>query len=193
MLRIIKILLVSSITILFGCAHPINIAANTTSLDKNAAEIKKINATVGYHIPSSLKTVEVTTGGGGGDSVRYFAYQDLEFGYQRILNNTFTKSLKIDSTDPETIKSNNLDYVLTPTIVTSSGSTSFVTWPPTNFVVDLSTTIKDKSGTLITTKRVVGNGAAEFSEFKSEHGLAGRRAMEDALLKMQDSFLDTKS
>jgi hypothetical protein len=65
-----------------------------------------------------------------------------------------------------------------------------LTWPPTYFGIDLVCTVHDADGTLIDTKRVVGKGNAEFSEFKSDFGLTGKRAMEDALLQMQKLLLD---
>lgn len=51
-------------------------------------------------------------------------------------------------------------------------------------------TVKDPEGKLIDTKKVIGEGHAEFDEFKSDHGLAGKRASEDALLKMQARLLE---
>jgi hypothetical protein len=38
---------------------------------------------------------------------------------------------------------------------------------------------------------VSGEGSAEFSEFKSDFSLSGKRATADALLKMQRVLLDT--
>ncbi|MFL9935432.1 SHOCT domain-containing protein, partial [Paraburkholderia sp. RL18-103-BIB-C] len=70
--------------------------------------------------------------------------------------------------------------------ITSSGSTGFFTWPPTNFTVDLTTVVRGADGKILGTPRVVGNGrSAGFSDFKGDFGIAGRRAMEDAVKKMQ--------
>ncbi len=94
-------------------------------------------------------------------------------------------------TDPAALGKEEIKYVVSPDIVTTSGSTSFLTWPPTNFTVDLTANVRDSSGKMVASPRVVGNGQAEFSEFKSDHGLAGRLAMQDALLKMQRALLET--
>ena len=73
----------------------------------------------------------------------------------------------------------------------NTGSGLF-TWPPTNFTVDLTCNVRDSTGTLMATPRVVGTGSAETGERLRHHGIAGERAMEDALTKMQAALLETR-
>ena len=153
----------------------------------------KIEASVGYHIPPTATTTEVTTAGGGGDNVRYFPYRDIEVGFQKILSNVFATVVKVASIgDAPDGKREAIDFVIIPELVTTSGGSGFFTWPPTSFTVDLTSNVRDNAGKLLTTVRVVGAGSAETGERLPEHGIAGRRAMEDALLKMQESLLESK-
>lgn len=174
-----------------GCAHPIIISPALSSVTNDAGESKKIDASVGYYISASSTNLEVTTPGGGGDSVRYYPYRDIESGYQRVLASVFRTVSKISSPASQSPGNDKLDYVIEPVIITNSGSTGHFTWPPTNFSVDLSNNIRDASGQLVATSRVVGIGTAETSERLSEYGIAGRRAMEDALIKMRASLLES--
>ena len=50
----------------------------------------------------------------------------------------------------------------------------------------------DKNGKVVDTKKVSGSGKASFSEFKTDHGLSGRRAAEAAILKMQKELFDSQ-
>jgi hypothetical protein len=177
-----------------GCAHPIRIVPNMATLDRSAITTPRIAASAGFYIPPTAIATEVTTPGGGGDNVRYFPYRDIEIGFQKILSNVFTNAIKLSSVPvPLDGTSSAVDYVIVPEIVTTSGGSGFFTWPPTSFTVDLSSSIRDKEGQLLSTVRVVGVGSAETGERLSEFGIAGRRAMEDALLKMQGSLLECKA
>jgi hypothetical protein len=182
-----------AVILMAGCAHPINVAPNVTRLDRTSTTDPRIPANVGYYIPLEASSVEITTPGGGGDNVRYFPYQDIEAGFQKILSNVFTGVVKLTSiTDPSGVSRDGIDYIIVPDVVTSSGGSGFFTWPPTSFTVDLTSNVRDRIGKIITSLRVVGTGSAETSERLTEHGIAGRRAMEDALLKMQASLLEAK-
>ncbi len=68
--------------VLFGCAHPITMNPDLAAVTVPAGA-KPIAKKVGYHIPEALRSVEVTTPGGGGDKVRYFPYRDIEPGSTR--------------------------------------------------------------------------------------------------------------
>jgi hypothetical protein len=178
---------------LAGCAHPIVVAPNTAKIEREAGTPPRIKANAGFFIPAEASSLEVTTPGGGGDNVRYFPYRDLEMGYQKMLFNVFENVTKLKSeADSNELSKDGIKYVLAPDVITSSGSTGFFTWPPTNFTVDLTSKVREASGKMIASPRVVGHGQAEFSEFKSDFGLAGKRAMEDALLKMQKALLEIK-
>lgn len=178
------------ITLLSGCAHPIDVAPNQTKL-LPTTNTQKINARIAYYIPAELMSLEVTTPGGGGDNVRYKPYKAIEVGYAQILNNTFTNVHKLNTeNDVKSATSENIDYIIQPVIITSSGSTGFFTWPPTNFTVDLTSEIKKLLNKKTTSIRVVGTGSSDLSEQLLDHGITGKKAMEDALLKTQNSLLN---
>lgn len=162
------------------------------NLDSKASTPSKVKANVGYFMPPELLNLEVTTPGGGGDKVRYFPYKDLDSAYMRILMSVFVGVNRLNSANNATeIANGNINYVISPVLVTNSDSTGFFTWPPTNFTIDLTSNIREPSGKPIASPRVVGNGQVlSFSDFKGDFGLSGRIAMEDALLKMQRSLLD---
>lgn len=175
-------------TFLSGCAHPIKVEPDATKIYSATITPSKSSANVGYYIPADLLALEVTTPGGGGDNVRYYPYRDIESGYKQALDNVFTGVVKLPSPpDFSRAKQQGLDYIIQPQIVTSSGSTGFFTWPPTNFTVDLTSNVRDSSGKIVANPRVIGIGTAD-SERLFDHGFAGRRAMEDALLKTQSAL-----
>jgi len=116
----------------------------------------------------------------------------METGYHQMLSNLFVTVVRVPSADSVAeLSRSGVNYVITPDILTNSGSTGLFTWPPTNFSVDLTSTIKNSEGVQIAAPRVVGNGqVAGYSEFKNDFGLAGRLAMADALMKMQQALLE---
>lgn len=177
---------------LVGCAHPIKISPDMSRLETASTAQPRMTNKVGYYIPPEVESVEVTTQGGGGDNVRYYPYSDMDPGFHKILSNVFASVVKLPyPTDKSTLEREGIDYVIVPTIVTTSGGSGFFTWPPTNFSVDLTSQIRGSDGKLIASPRVVGIGNAGTSERLSEYGIAGRRAMEDALLKMQLALFET--
>lgn len=180
--------------LLGGCAHQIQITPNIGKIDRDIHTQPKIKQNVGYIISDEVAAQEVTTPGGGGDKIRYFPYRDTETGIYKMLTNVFESVTKLKNAgDNEAIVANKIDYVITTGLATNSSSPSAFTWPPTKFSVDMTCTVKDPSGKLIDTKKVIGEGRAEFDEFKADHGLAGKRATEDALLKMQARLLELRS
>ena len=172
-----------------GCAHQINVTPNTTALSEASPLSANKEYKVGYYISSKDKALEVTTLGGGGDNVRYYPYRDMKNGYKIILSNVFKSATALNSVNNGELQ-NEIDFIISPTVITTSGSTGFFTWPPTNFTVDLTSTIKNVDGEVIAEPRVVGTGVADTSERLSEHGISGKRAMEDALLKMQEALTE---
>jgi len=149
------------------------------------AGAKGIDKKVAYFMPDALRTVEVTTPGGGGDKVRYFPYRDIEPGLYKALSEVFTSVTKVQSlTDTAALQANGISMLITPEITTNSSSDGAFTWPPTQFSVNLVCTITDANRKPLQTVRVSGEGAATFSEFKSNHSLAAVRASNDALAKL---------
>lgn len=177
----------SVVAVLSGCAHQISLstdeskvpALSTQPLDKNVAIV----------ITEEQSTQEVITPGGGGDKVSYRPYHDLELPMYVSLGHVFKNVTKLKSApDAATIQAQHLDYVITPTIKTTSSSPSLLTWPPTDFSVTLTCTVTDPTGQKVVTEDVTGTGHAEFSEFKRNFGLAGQIATTDAVTKLQTAL-----
>jgi hypothetical protein len=171
--------------IISGCAHSINIAPSSTAINTVSAS-EKFNKRIAYFLSESIEK-EVTTPGGGGDSVKYKPYRDIEGGLLRVLSNTFSGVVSLSSEgDP---RKSEAELTASFLISTSSSSSSVVTYPPTLFGVNIATNIKDSSGATVANFVAVGEGRAEFSEFVSDHGLSGKRAAQDALNKLQTQLI----
>lgn len=179
---------IALVVLITGCAHPININPELSSLRVNKTTQSDNN--VGYFISQEDLTTEVTTNGGGGDDVKYFPYKDTEAALKTILSSKFNKvyTLKSQQDDP-LIKDKNIKYIFTPKIKTESSSSSMLTWPPTDFSVELTCVAYDDSGQNIWKKTVSGQGHAEFSEFKTDFSLSAKRASEKAFALMRDEIL----
>lgn len=190
-IKLIFALIIASI--LSGCAHPINISPNIAKIERDASTQPRSKRSVGYYIPAEVRNLEVATPGGGGDKLSYFPYRDIETAFYKMLTNVFDNVTRLTSaTDAEAISKNNIGYVITPEIITNSSSSSAFTWPPTKFSIDLTCKISDATGKLVDSKKVIGEGQAEYDEFKSDFSLSARRASENALLKMQSKLLEMK-
>ncbi len=175
----IKFILFGIALILGGCAHPIVIAPDLSTV--GITQQTKSSKSIGYYLAEPVEK-EVTTSGGGGDQVRYKPYKDLETGLYKMYASIFSNvTLLSSSSDPAKSK---VDYIAAVEISTSSSSPSLFTWPPTMFTLNLTNNISDAKGTVLGNLRTSGEGRAEFSEFKSDFGLAGKRAAQEALNRM---------
>jgi hypothetical protein len=173
-----------------GCAHPLAIGPDLTKIERSA-EAEVLSRNVGYFIAPNARERTVTTPGGGGDMVTYSPYKDVEAAFYKMLATTFKNVALLKSpTDADAIQKHSISYVISPEITTDSSSSSALTWPPTLFVLNLTCSIADPSGKLIAKPSVTGAGRAEFDEFKSDFSLAGKRAVVDAMLKMQNALLN---
>ncbi len=176
-LVLLSVLLVA---ITAGCAHPITMNPDLNGITGDKARM--IPKSVGYHIPESAKTLEVTTAAGGGDKVRYFPYRDLEPGLYKALGEVFSNVSRIQNPkDAAEWSSRGISLLITPEIRTVSASESAFTWPPTQFTVDLTCTVSDPAGQTIEVIKVSGYGLATFDEFKANFSLAAVRASNQAL------------
>jgi hypothetical protein len=183
MTRILGLLaLIATAAVLGGCAHPISLSPNLGNLTASSGGAK-VDKAVGLLIPASEIVREVTSGGGGGDSVRYQPYRDLEAGLYLAVGEAFTKVTRVSGPSDPKISAEGLNYVLTPMLTTISSSPSMFTWPPTQFSVEIKAFIDDAGGKRVAQVDVRGEGRAEFDEFKSDTSLSARRAAEDALKK----------
>lgn len=187
LIRLIPLLAV--VAIITGCAHPLAISPDLAKLER-PGNTQVINKNVAYFIADDVRDKLVKTKGGGGDSVTYAPYKDMETGIYKMLSNVFKNVTKIKSpNDAEAIAKNSINLIITPEITTDSSSPSPFTWPPTKFSVKLTCNIVTHDGRIVGKQVVTGDGAAEFNEFKSDFSLSGKRATLDALLKMQDALL----
>lgn len=175
---------------LVGCAHPYVISPDMVKIERlsSAQPIKK---NVAYYISPDMLNKEVETPGGGGDSVKYKPYKDIEMAFYKMLSNTFENVTVLKTPqNAELMQKNNISYVITPSLLTNSSSSSVVTWVPTKFNVDLTCTVNDASGNLVVVANVIAEGNAEFDEWKKDFPLAGKRAAEKALNMMHSKLLD---
>jgi hypothetical protein len=189
-MRIIKYFCaVTAFVVIAGCAHPIVLSPDASKIERGASD-QPINKNVGYYISPEVREKAVESLGGGGDRVSYYPYKDTEGGFYKMLNNVFTNVTLLKSpNDKDAINQHAIKYVIVPEITTSSSSPSAFTWPPTKFTVNLTCKISDANGNSVSNISVVGEGQAEFDEFKSDFALSGKRAAQDALLKMQTRLL----
>ncbi len=177
----------SMVAALAGCAHEISLTGDTSKIP--ALSTQPLDKTIGLVITDEQLALEAITPGGGGDKVSYHPYHDLELPLYVGLGHVFKNVTKLKSApDAATIQAKHLDYVVTPTIKTSSSSPSLVTWPPTDFSVTLACTVADPSGQTVVSQDVTGTGHAEFSEFKHNLSLAGQLATVDAVSKLQTAL-----
>lgn len=164
--------------VLTGCAHPISMAPDVAKISSTASPINK---TAAYVISASNLAKEVETPGGGGDNVKYSPYRDLDPGLYKALSQVFPNVVRLSSLSDPAIAAQNVAYVIEPQVTTSSSSSNPLTWPPTQFTVEINAKVFDAQGKLLTTVRGAGEGQATFSEYASDFGVAGKRASNAAL------------
>ena len=174
-----------------GCAHNINIAPNTSSINPTRKS-EKIQGTAGYYITQSMREIEVITPAGGGDKVKYKPYDALEDGFVDVLKNVFTSIEALDSDIAPTINNNSVDYVVSLNIKTDSSSKSVFSWPPTWFGVSLTTEVFDTKREETISITAKGEGTATYSKFIRNRGVTGQEASLDALQNLQVALLDSQ-
>ncbi len=182
----ISILLLSLAT---GCAHRIVISPDISQIERNN-KVQKIPGNAGYYFTADSREKEVITPGGGGDKVSYFPYRDIEAALYKMLSDVFADVAVLKSGNDDEIKRTAITYVIAVDISTNSSSPSLLTWPPTVFGVNLICEVDDPTGKQLKKLIVSGEGKAEFDEFKRDFGLAGKRASQDAILKMEHALLN---
>lgn len=170
------------VSLLAACAHPINL--EPTKLPERD-DAKLVAKKVGYVLTDSDRAKQVTTPGGGGDKVSYYPYRDMEKAIRASLRAVYqdVSSLKSPN-DAAAIKEAGVAYIFLPEISTASSSSSPFTWPPTQFTVNVVCTVTDPQGAVLAKVTSTGDGAAEFTEFKSDFSLSARRAVAVAVEKL---------
>lgn len=187
---IVRSLGVLLLFVCIGCGHSINITPPLNTLEKK--EIIKIDKNVGYYISAENMALEVTTPGGGGDSVKYFPYKEAEPALNKILSNIFNQVYRLKKmNDSITVKEKDIAYIFSPEYKTDSSSGSAFTWPPTKFSMTIVCTAVNADGETLWETKTTGVGEAEFSEFKHDFSLAARRAVKNAFLKLQGEIINS--
>lgn len=175
------------IAVLSGCAHEISLTGDPSKLP--ALSTAPLEKNVALVISTEDSAREVITPGGGGDKVSYHPYHDVELPLYMGLGHVFKNVTKLKAApDADAMRAQHLDYLVVPTITTTSSSPSLLTWPPTDFTVTLTCTVTDPMGQKVVVENVTGTGHAEFSEFKHNFSLAGQLAVADAVTKLQTAL-----
>ena len=183
----LKLFVMIGVLALAGCAHEISITPRGEKLPTHNST--KVNKNVGYFISASDLQKKVESPGGGGDRISYMPYKDVEASLLTVLLTIYKDVYKLKAeNDSAEIQKNNISYVFIPSIKTDSSSESFVTWPPTNFSVDLSMQAFDAAGNQVWQDTVTGKGHAEYEQFKADFSLSARLATEEAFSKLKKAI-----
>ena len=177
---------------LTGCGTiNIGIAPDTTEYDAPTDAALKIRATVGYFIPNQYRYGVVRTANG---VASYYPYRDIEAGYRKMLASVFEGVVRLDSpTDPDAIAAAGVRYVIAPEMLTSLTAPNALTLTPTGFTVELTSNIRcPVTNVLVANPQVVGESDADIAESFYDESAAGRRAMSDAIRKMQKALRSSK-
>jgi len=177
----------AGLAVLLGaCAHPIVISPTPEAI-RGPVGGTKIEKQVAYVISPENRAKQVETPGGGGDKISYFPYRDLEVALYQSLSEVFQK-VRVVASPKEAQQQADVDFVLIPTLSTTSSSSSIMTWPPTDFQLTIDTQVVDRQGAKRWEGTVSGKGHAEFSEFVKDYPLAARRASAEAIKQFRDSL-----
>lgn len=172
--------------LLGACAHPIVVSAEKTP---ERIEAQLVQKKVAYAMADTDRTKEVITPGGGGDRISYYPYHDLEKAIRDALRSVYQEVVVVRSTkDADAVRASGAALLFAPEIKTTSSSPSPFTWPPTQFSSEIACTVTDAAGVELARIAVTGNGAAEFSEFKSNFSLAAQRAGTDAAARLSEEI-----
>jgi hypothetical protein len=185
-LKIASILSLS--IIVMACSHPITITPLDVPVKGNPISHKN----AAYVLTDAQRGFKVTSAGGGGDNIEYFPYRDLEKAIRGALSSVYSDVFVVSSSnDTQAFVDNKVSFVFTPSIVTNSSSESAFTWPPTQFEIELFCSVKNDKGEEITSFTIQADGQAEYSEFKTDFGLAGRRAATSLSKQLKKQLLAT--
>jgi hypothetical protein len=181
-----RLLMLASIVALGGCAHSISIVPDVNKVGREESKTR-IQKQVGYFISEKDRVLRVTTPAGGGDSVKYTPYADIEPGIVRVLSNVFAGVHVIkDLQDKKFLKDKDVSYVFILTITTGSSSRNSFFWPPTDFTVSLECIATDGQFREVWRKTVRAEGGLiAVKQTLSDRGIAGRSAAENALKLLQ--------
>lgn len=167
-----------SLVVVSGCSHNIQLTPDLAKL-RQLETNTSIEKNVAYYISQENKNKQVTTPGGGGDKVTYKPYADSEAALNTVLSRIFSRVYSIKSIDDtQYINEKNISFIFIPELTTNSSSSSALTWPPTEFTMNLACKAVNTDGEVVWEKTIESVGNSEFSEFKSDFSLSARRASE---------------
>ncbi len=171
------------LSLMTGCAHQITFTPPADKIVGSGAP--RIDKAVAYYVSAEDMKREVITPGGGGDRISYSPYRDLDLGIYKALSEVFTSVVKLETPiDKAKPAGRPVQLLFTPSIVTTSSSESALTWPATDFSIELTCKVTDAQGNSLPEIKVKGVGKASFNEFKHDFALSSRRAAEDALVQL---------
>jgi len=182
-----RIFVCALLLLLVGCAHPISVQPDIRLLADSGAP--RLPMAVALHVAPEDTALEVTTSGGGGDSVRYFPYRDLEGPLLYALSRVFDKVVVVTrAMAGEDLAREGFQLSVQPKLLSASGSSSAFTWPPTFFSFTATAAFVDPAGASVALIQESGSGKAEFAEFRKSPGLAGQRAATDLINRLVESI-----
>jgi hypothetical protein len=185
LIRMLSVVLAAGVLVaMTGCAHSVSMAPNVAQVSSVS---NKIDKSVAYVISQADMMKEVQTPGGGGDKIKYQPYKDLDASLYQAFSAVFSDVNKVSAVS----EAGGVSYVILPSITTNSSSDSLLTWPPTRFSVYLVCKVLDTDGRTLTEVSGTGEGAATFSEFKSDFSLAARRASRSAVDNLVKALLES--
>jgi hypothetical protein len=172
---------------LAACAHGITIVPDPSTVPE--AGTAKSSKNVAYYLAKADKDQQVTTPGGGGDTVSYYPVRDLEHGIFRVLSGVFDRVYTLPARDDlNFLATNGIAFVFEPTVTSDSSSSNVLIWPPTDFTVSIAVKAYDLDRKLIWERTVVGKGKATAGELMSNFSLSANRAASDALKQLQGAL-----
>lgn len=171
--------------LLVACAHPVSVQPDIRALTEAAGP--RLPIALALHVAPEDSEREVTTAGGGGDSIRYFLYRDLEGAMVLALSRVFEKVVVVRRMlAGDELARDGFQLAVQPRFISASGSNSAFTWPPTFFSLSVTAAFIDAGGRTVSLIQESGSGKAEFAEFRTATGLAGQRAAADLLNRLAE-------
>lgn len=182
---------------LTGCFNP-NSQVTIPTANLSLVQKSKLQMNVGYYISEYNRNLITTTQAGGGNTISYFLYKDLEPAINYALMNNFEKVYFVNNIDNKSYLDNkNIKYILIPAIKTNSYSPSAMYWPPQTFNIELEYSVYDISMIKLFDGKIFAQGIASEEEWKQNGFMyASQRAVETVYnklsLELKNKFGDLK-
>jgi hypothetical protein len=172
-----------------ACSQLIVISPHASTTPSEGS--KKVPKKVGMFISDANLAAETRHPHGGGDTVVYLPYRDLETPIFRVLQQSFQDAARLNDLNDSIITTDSLSILAIPKIETTSTSGIFGMWAPNEFSV----TIRCEFLSATTRAPIVeisatGKGTARAGELMNETSLAARRATQEAIEKFRQVLLE---